>query len=190
MMFDDIQKIWDSDKNENLYIINSNGMEKIIKSKNKAAGTRVNRVEQGLMWMNIILPLGLILFAALKGKHKAGVYFMEAFMFLTAAYISYHRRLRIKSQQNWDKTMLGSLDEAIHNASYQARLTSTLLVWYLLGLGVISILLLIAEGEPLWLVLLMAGFFAGAFWLGKWEQRCFHDRYRDELLDLKSKLTT
>ena len=84
--------------------------------------------------------------------------------------------------------MLDTLDEAIHNATYQARLSKTILIWYLLGMAIISISMLIVEGKSIWLISVMIVFFVFALFVGKWEQRVFHDRYRDELVAFKEKL--
>lgn len=189
MNIDELKKVWDDENNQPLYVINQINMEKIIEKKGRKANRRVVIVENFMIGMNILIPIGLIIFAAIQGKDKASIYFMEAFMFLTAAYIMYHRQRRLSSQKNWGKSIMNSLDEAIHNATYQARLTKTLLVWYLLGLGVISVVMLILEGKPLWLILLMIGFFIGASLLGRLEQKYLHDRYRDELIAMKSKLS-
>jgi len=176
MNIEEMQKIWNSDTQKHLYAIDEKGMERIVFKKRDKAKKRVNLVENLILWMNIVLPVFLIIFSTIKGKHKVSVYIMEAFMFLTAAYIAYHKNLRLNSYKNWGKSMLDVLDEAIHNATYQARLSNTLLIWYLLGLAVISVTMLIFE------------LFGLAFFFGRWEQRCFHDRYRDELITLKEKL--
>ncbi|MEM9545264.1 MAG: hypothetical protein AAGA77_04790 [Bacteroidota bacterium] len=188
MNIEEMQKIWNSDTQEHLYAIDEKGMEKIVFTKRNKAIKRVNLVENIILWMNILLPSFLIILAFIKGKDKVSIYAMEAFMFLTAAYIAYHKNLRIKSYKNWGKSMMDVLEEAIHNATYQARLSNTLLIWYLLGLAIISIAMLILEGKPWWLILLMGLFFGLAFIFGRWEQRCFHNRYRDELITLKKKL--
>ena len=188
MNLEEMQKIWNSDTQEHLYAIDEKGMEKIVFKKRNKAIKRVTLVENLILWMNILLPSFLIVFAFIKGKDKVSIYLMEAFMFLTAAYIAYHKNLRLKSYKNWGKSMMDVLDEAIHNATYQARLSKTLLIWYLLGLAIISIIMLIFEGKPWWLIFLMGLFFGLAFFFGRWEQRYFHDRHRDELIALKDKL--
>lgn len=186
MNIKEMQKIWNSDTQNFLYAIDEKGMEGIIKNKKAKAIKRVNLVENLIMWMNIILPFALICLSWISGKNKGSVYIMAAFMLLSAAYIAYHKNLRIRSYKNWGKSMLDSLEEAIHNATYQARLSKTLLVWYLLGLAIIS--MLIIEGKPWWFTLLLSLFFGLAFYFGRWEQRCFHDRYRDELITLRDTL--
>ena len=190
MNLEEMKKIWNSETQETLYAIDQEGMSKIVNRKRAKTLKRVSLVENLVMWMNIILPTGLVILTIVANKPKASVYIMSTFMFLTAAYIGYFRNKRLNSYKNWGKSMLDTLEEAIHNASYQARLSKTILVWYLLGIAIISISMLIAEGKPLWLISIMLGFFVLAFFVGKWEQRAFHDRYRDELISLKEKLVS
>ena len=190
MNLEEMKKIWNSETQETLYAIDQEGMSKIVNRKRAKTLKRVSLVENLIMWMNIILPTGLVILTIVANKPKASVYIMSTFMFLTAAYIGYFRNKRLNSYKNWGKSMLDTLEEAIHNASYQARLSKTILVWYLLGIAIISISMLIAEGKPLWLISIMLGFFVLAFFVGKWEQSAFHDRYRDELISLKEKLVS
>ena len=107
MNLEEMEKVWNSETQETLYAIDQKGMSNIVNKKGAKTLKRVSLVENLLMWMNIILPTGLIILTIVANKPKASVYFMSAFMFLTAAYIGYFRNKKNQQLQKLGKIYVG-----------------------------------------------------------------------------------
>ena len=138
--------------------------------------------------MNIIIPIILFVIAGLFDKINYGEYSIGIFALATAVATYYYKRVRLANQIEQSESVLNNLNQAIYNASYQAKMTKFCLNWYLLGVAVLTISNLILENTNIWFVIFIALTFVIAWIVGRWEQRCLHDKKRDELIDLKQKL--
>ncbi|MDF1697241.1 MAG: hypothetical protein P1U56_15465 [Saprospiraceae bacterium] len=67
-------------------------------------------------------------------------------------------------------------------------MTKIFLTWYILGIGALSVINLIIENSNPWLIGMITVIFIIGFLVGKWEQRAWHDKQRDDLIALRSKL--
>ena len=109
-------------------------------------------------------------------------------MFLAAAFISYSQNKRKKEIRSQGDTVLAHLDVAIENATYTARLTNYLLKWYIVIIGIGSCLTLYFSGAQWYFMVAIIIVFIIAFFVGRWEQRAWHDKRRDDLIALKEKV--
>ena len=189
MNLEDMKKIWDSDSNQTLYVIDQHKMDQIVNKKSINANRRVNYVENIIIILNIGIPI--IIFALTKGSDKVGFgeYSIGLLTLSTAVGTYYYKRVRLANQLNEGDSILNNLDQAINNATYQSKLSNFLLIWYILGVATLSVINLILEDTNIWLIVMMIFIFIVALAVGRWEQRCWHDKKRDELIDLKRKLT-
>jgi len=188
MDLNDIQKIWDESSQSVLYTINEKAMERIINKKIIKADRWADRSEKAMILINTLCPLIVLLFSLLKQKHEWSVYLLVAFMLCSALYIFIKRKQRIKSNLNWESTILGSLNRAINDAKYLSNLAKGMHIWYLLGISSISIFGVIADGRSVYIVSLFILFFVATAYLVKWERRIFYDRQYKELVSLREKL--
>lgn len=188
MKLEEMQKIWDSESNQTLYVMNQNAVEHFVKTKANSANKKAAYVENFIIIMNLMVPIILFTIAYLNDKQDFGEYAIGTFMFLTVLLTFNYKRNRINSQKNWGKSIMDAVDQAIHNATYQAKMTKIFLTWYILGVGALSIINLIIEDTNIWLILMIAVIFIIGFVGGKWEQRAWHDKQRDDLISLKAKL--
>jgi len=183
-----MQKIWDSESNQTLYIMNQSKVDEIVNKKSNNAHARANYVEGFIIIMNVVVPLILLLIGGLHDTIGFGEYSFCGFALITVIATLIYRRNRIKSQPVLGDSMLDNLDHAIHNATHQARMTGFFLIWYIVGVGVLSIYNLILEEANIWFIIGMTIVFVIGLIVGRWEQRCWHERKRDELISLRNKL--
>lgn len=188
MNLEDMKKVWDSESNQTLYVIDQSKMETMVNRKSKNANKRASYVENFIIFMNLIVPVILFVIGGLNDNVGFGEYSMGLFCLISVVVTLIYKRKRLSSQINSGDTMLDNLTQAIHNATYQARMTDFFLTWYILGVGILSISNLIREGINIWFIASMILVFVVGLIVGRWEQRCWHEKKRDELLDLKEKL--
>lgn len=188
MNLEDMKKVWDSESNQTLYVIDQSKVEQMVNNKSMSANKRASYVENFIIIMNLIVPVILFVIGGLNDKIGFGEYSMAVFCLISVGATFIYKRKRLSSQLNSGDTMLDNLKHAIHNATYQARMTDFFLTWYILGVGVLSIFNLVKEGTNIWIVISMALVFVVGLIVGRWEQRCWHEKKRDELISLLDKL--
>ena len=190
MKLEDMQKIWHSETNQTLYVMNQKAVESFVKKKANSANRKAAKVENFIIIMNLVVPVILLTLASLNNKQHFGEYALAAFMIITAFFTYNYKKRRINSQKNWGKSMLDSMDHAIHNATYQARMTNIFLIWYTLIVGVLSVTNLIIEKANVWLIVMIAFVFVIGLIAGRWEQRAWHNKQLEDLISLRSKLVS
>lgn len=188
MKLEEMQKIWDSENNQTLYVMNEIAVEKFVKNKTYSANKRVNFVENFIIFINLLVPIVLLIITQLKDKQHFGEYAIAAFTLSVALYTYMYKMKRIKNQENWDKSMLASLDQAIYNATKQAKMTNIFLTWYTLILGILTVTNLVIEKTNIWLVAMIAFLFILGIVVGRWEQRAIHNKQLEDLIALREKL--
>ena len=188
MNIEEMQKYWDSANQRTLYTIDEEAMDKIILKKSISANRKGKRVENLIAWMNIIVPTILLLLSLFNDKHNVGTYLMSAFMYLSAAYILIARIRRENEWKSQGDTVLGHLDEAIHNATYTAKMTNAFLIWYILGVWILSIVQLLIDGLAWYFIAGISVLFIIGLIVGRWEQTAYHNKRRDKLIELREKI--
>ena len=183
-----MKKIWDSESNQTLYVIDQSKVEQMVNNKSMSANKRAGYVENFIIIMNLIVPIILFVIGGLNNEIGFGEYSMAIFCLISVGATLIYKRRRLSSQLNSGDTMLDNLKHAIHNATYQARMTDFFLTWYIIGVGVLSIFNLVKEGTNIWIVISMALVFVVGLIVGRWEQRCWHEKKRDELISLLDRL--
>ena len=186
MEFDEMKKIWDSQNNEPLYVINEKALHNRILSKKKRAGHVANFSELLTIFVNIGAGL-FVLGATLYTKSSnIPMYLMAAWMFITALYILVVRIRRTKGEHGFERSMLDDLNHAISNATYQVRL-SQLMRWNILPIAIFIFFSFLESGKPAWIATLILIFFALIYYAAGWEHRIYKAR-KHELEVLQKKL--
>ena len=142
MEFDEIKKIWDTQTNEPLYVIDEKALPNRIQSDRNGERRLANMRE----WSTILFYLGTVglmlgfdHFIPIKQGANIIVYLTAAWMFGTVVYMLVSRTRRIKASRRFDRSISGDLDHAIWLAGYQMRL-SLVIGGNFLPLGALSIL--------------------------------------------------
>lgn len=187
MKFEEMKKIWDEQNQAHLYVIDETQLRNTIDEKKRKSSRLVSKIEIFGIMANVTAG-GFVLilnFAEQKGYALANI--MGMLMLATAGYIYFMRTKRLKSENQFNRTMLGDLEHAINNATYQTRLSfSMLLVFIPIGLLVIGNV--IEAGKSPIIIFLITAFMVVVLFLGRWEHRNWHVARKKRLEAMRDKL--
>ncbi len=187
MKFEDMKKIWDEQKQQHLYVIDEKLLHENILAKKRGASRFINRME----WLAIFANLfaGGVIITANMYSHPGAVYvnFTGIVMIAAAVYFFIRRLIRIKNDNQFDRTMLGDLEHAIRNASYRAQLSFILLMYWII-FGILFVIVFIQEGKSLLQISLAIVFCIVVWFLGRWEHRSWHLANKKRLEAMRKKL--
>lgn len=188
MNIDALKKVWDSENQQLLYTIDQKAMNEIILKKSQSTNRKGELVENFIFWMNIIVP-GILLFILFINRNSNyGTYLTCLFMLSVSVYIYYMKVRRRKMENAQGSSVLEHLEQAIHNATETAKVTDALLKWYIIIIGLLSILVLYLDNVKWYFMAGMVVVFVISFFVGRWEQRAWHDKRRDNLIALRDKV--
>jgi len=186
MDIEELQKVWNEQKGENMYVINESALMKSINRKKNAASRRINKVEIGLIIINSLCSI-LLFTDSLDDPHKWDL--LGSFMMLgTVIYVLISRLKRKRSENTFDRTMLGELDHAISNTNSIIRFSRLMILGYLIPFSVFYVGKMIDLGAPLEKWLLIFGLYILAFLLITWERKHMHIPRKEQLQKLREKL--
>jgi hypothetical protein len=185
MEFEKMKKIWDTQNNEPLYAINEKALHKRIHSKQKRAGHIANFSELLTIFVNFGAGFFVLAVSLFKQSGNLFMYLLAAWMFVTAFYVLTRRLRRIKEEHRFDRSMLGDLNHAISNATYQVRL-SLIMRWNILPVGILMILGFWESGKAVWIIVPTLIFIAFVHFASGWEHNIYKTRKRKlEILQKK-----
>lgn len=182
-----MQKVWDKQSNEMLFVINEDALHKRVKAKKRQANRIVNVTEVGLMIVNTITA-GILLADAIIDKEDIWDYGGAFAMLLTVGYLLVIRRKRKKSENKFDRSMLGELDHAISNTQSVISIASTMLWWYFTPIAIFTVSKMIFKGASVESWLLISGALALGYFLVNWEKSHCHEPRKKHLEGLREKL--
>ncbi|MFT4535162.1 MAG: hypothetical protein ACJA1A_001796 [Saprospiraceae bacterium] len=188
MNIQDMQKIWDTESNQTLYVLDEASVLNRINKKVISAERRANSTENFIIAINIFVTIVLFAIAILNDNLGTWEYLMAIFAALTIGFVLYYRKKRYEFQSQVGDKMLDNLNKAIHHATVQAKMTDLFLIWYIIGVGALTLSNMIIQNISIWLILPIAITMVIGFIVGRWEQRSIHEKKRDELIDLRTKL--
>lgn len=188
MKFDELQKIWDSQNNQPLYIINEKAMHNHIQSKMKQASHITNISELLIIILYIGVGSFILALNLFKESGNISMYLVAAWMLATALYVLVSRIRRIKENHRFDRSMHGDLHHAISVATYQVRL-SQIMRWNMLPVVALTLLGIWEGGKSFWVAGFLLIFFALAYYASGWEHNIYKARKR-ALEILQTKLET
>jgi hypothetical protein len=187
MEFEEMKKIWDSQNNENLYVINETALHIRIKQK----GRSINRNISFFEWAMIGTTLGVSLILTIDTIVEAGSwprYLSSGIIFIIFLYMYGLRRERQKYEQHFNDSLLGDLDKAISRIDYIIGRTRTLLWWYLIPFTVAASISMYFDSKPFWLWCFMILVFGLSYWGGEKEIRHMHMPKKRDLESLRATL--
>jgi len=187
MEFEEMQKVWDKQSNEMLFVINEGALHKCVKAKKRQANRTVNVTEIGLMIVNTI-TVGILVADAIIDKEGFWDYGGALAMMLTVGYLLVIRTKRQKSENRFDRSMLGELDHAISSTQSTISIASTMIWWYFTPIAVFTISKMIFKGASVESWLLISGAFVLAYFLVNWEKSHCHEPRKKHLEALREKL--
>jgi len=130
MEFEEMKKVWDNQNNEPMFIINMKAMHQTIRKKRNRAQFTSNISE----WM--LIAIAFITFGFVLIKQHGRINLVDnlsaIILLLTSIYVFFGRIIRKKREKQFDKTILGDLDQAISNVDFEINRAKTFIWWYLL----------------------------------------------------------
>jgi Flp pilus assembly protein TadB len=187
MEFEEIKKIWDMQNNETLYAINEKALHNRILSRKRSAGHIANFSELLVIFVNMATGLFVLWAALYQSAANIFIYLLTVWTLVTMLYVLVSRLRRRKNENRFDRSMLGDLNHAISNATYQVRL-SGIMLWNGLPVGLLLLLGLWENGKlSVWIIIFMPVFFVVVFYASRWEHGIYKRRKR-ELEGLQKKL--
>src|SRR5688572_1643433 len=121
MEFDELQKIWDTQNNQPLYVINEQALHNRIVAKKH----QVIHIAVVTEWILIIANSISGAFVLQQNYTGRGglifVYLLALWMLVTALYVLINRIRRMREQHQFNRSISGDLQHAVTTAVYQVR---------------------------------------------------------------------
>ena len=187
MEIEELQKVWNEQKGEHMYTINENALRKVISRKKNAAAKHVNRTEIGLILITIMLG-SILTSKAIINEEGWWDLIGGIIILLTSLFVFSSRRRRKKVENTFNRTMIGELDHAIANTKSVMQIASSMVLWYLLPIGIFTYGQMLFARVSLDKFLLITGAFVLALFLIYWERKHYHIPRKEKLQKLRNKL--
>lgn len=182
--FEEIQQIWDAQDQDVFYELQIPELTQKIQKKARFASNILKFSELVLILANLLGACTILLKAS--APDSGYMLALAILMIIGAAYIVFEKIKRIYLEKRFPKSLLGSLEQAIAQMQVQIRLTQVMR-WYILPLGLLTILAAWNKQTSSWVFLCILFFFILGWWGGAWEKRLYI-RKKKELLSLKAQL--
>ncbi|MEL6561327.1 MAG: hypothetical protein AAFQ94_24275 [Bacteroidota bacterium] len=186
MEFEELKKIWDTQNNKPMFIINEEALHRTIQKKKNVASWISDINEISLMLIAIVTSAFLII----KNLDNDNIYaFPPAiFLLLTGLYVLVGRIKRKKNENRFDRSVIGDLDHAIANTEFEIKRAKTFVWWYILPVMIPSFLNMMMNDAPLLTWVLVFAALVLSFFVVRWGLiKSQMPRYRN-LLSLRKKL--
>jgi hypothetical protein len=186
MEFEEMQIIWNRQKDARLFAIDEDALYRYIQGKSRSTGRWLRLVEWMMIAVNLIA--GILLAAdAIRDGGPILLYAIAA-MYLAYSVVGVFRRLSRRSQEvQFEDTMLGELDKGIWRIDYLIRQGHSLILWYLLPLLVVATAVFLLNGKLL-LALAMLLLLPLTYFGGRWETERWHRPKKQSLEALRETL--
>ncbi|MAE83461.1 MAG: hypothetical protein CMB80_12035 [Flammeovirgaceae bacterium] len=187
MEFEDMQKIWNADSQQYAYAINEDAMKRKVMGKKIGASRKVNRMEILLMGVNLLVGSFILGKNMIMSLHNPYLYALTIIFYGSVIYMFTQRLKRLKGENDFDRTMLGDINHAISNATYQERLS---IFAFFYGIPVFAIVWfsVYESDKSAGFLIGVTVFFILTLALSVVEHRMIHRRHKRRLIQLKQML--
>jgi hypothetical protein len=179
MEFEEMKKVWDTQANEPMYVINESALRNSIARK-RDKGLRITNISEIL---SIVAYNGVGIFLITNG-----MFVLAAWMIFVGLCCLVGRIQRKLGEKKYDRTMLGDLDHAVSVANYQVRF-SGLMRWNIIPVGALISFGLWNRDHILILLIGIIVFVAVTFYASGWEHNYYKER-RKQIVELRDMLLT
>jgi hypothetical protein len=186
MEFEEMKKIWDSQKQEHVFSLDQSALHNRVLSKQKQGLRIANISELILIFTNIIAPVSILAVVIPRERFNISMTLLSVCMLMIAGYVARGRYQRISGNTRFDRNLKGDLEFALDVARYQVKL-STLGRWIILPVAILSVTGLLEAEKSIWIALAVIIFMLMANYLSGWESKYYETRLH-QLEVLKRKL--
>ena len=182
-----MQKIWNADSQQYAYAINEDAMKRKVMDKKIGASRKVNRMEILLMGVNLLVGSFILGKNMIMSLHNPYLYALTIIFYGSVIYMFTQRLKRLKGENDFDRTMLGDINHAISNATYQERLS---IFAFFYGIPVFAIVWfsVYESDKSAGFLIGVTVFFILTLALSVVEHRMIHRRHKRRLIQLKQML--
>lgn len=186
MEFDELQKIWDTQNKQPLYVINEQALHNRIVAK-KHQVVHIAIVTEWILIIANTASGAFVLQQNYAGRRGlVFAYLLAVWLLGTALYVLVNRIRRMREQQQFNRSLNGDLQHALATASYQVRI-SRIMRWNTLPIAVLVLFGAWEGGQSLWFLGIVALFFVLVFFASGWEMGIYRTKMK-ELQVLQQKL--
>ena len=146
MEFEEMQVIWDSQREQEMYAIDVDAMHRTVKRKARKVERSMNLNEIGMMVICVFTSLELLREPVLEQTDYHHI-FGSVVMLCVAGWMLMKRLARLKMRTQFDSTLIGDLDRAIAESKAQLLLSRTIHLWFMLPAASIMLVGIIAKSE-------------------------------------------
>jgi ABC-type uncharacterized transport system permease subunit len=187
MNFEDMKKIWDTQNNQPLYVIDEAALGRSINAKKNSTKKTTSLTEWVLIMANLFGGSVIMVTSYLKNYTNLAALAMGIMMLLTAVYLFVLRTRRIRRDHQFDSSILGDLNNAIENINYRVSLSRSM-IWYGGLVAIFTLYSVIDSEKSTAFILAVSAFFVVGLFLSRLEYKYLHLGKKNKLLALKDKL--
>src|SRR5690554_3478811 len=149
MNLEEMQEIWNSQDDEQLFAVNQEALHQTIRRKSRSTGRWLEFLEWLLIGVNLTAAVFLVYDAFQEGGPTSQ--YVVAAMYLAYGLYALGRRLnRRQAEMRFEETLLGELNKALWQVDQLIRWGRSLPLWYLLPLALVGSLSLILNSTTWW----------------------------------------
>lgn len=186
MEFDELQKIWDTQNNKPLYVINEQALHNRIVAK-KHQVIHIAVVTEWILIIANFISGAFVLQQNYTGRRSlVFAYLLALWLLGSAFYVLVNRIRRMREQKRFNRSLSGDLQHALATAVYQVRIAQ-IMRWNTLPIALLVLLGSWEGGQSVWFLVAGALFFVLVFIASGWEQNIYRNKMK-ELQVLQNKL--
>ncbi|OQP62173.1 hypothetical protein [Niastella populi] len=186
MEFDELQKIWDTQNNKPLYVINEHALHNRIVAK-KHQVIHIAVVTEWILIIANAISGAFVLQQNFTGRRSlVFAYLLAIWLLGSALYVLVNRVRRMREQKRFNRSLSGDLQHALATAVYQVRIAQ-IMRWNTLPIALLVLLGSWEGGQSVWFLVAVALFFVLVFIASGWEQNIYRNKMK-ELQVLQNKL--
>jgi hypothetical protein len=176
MEFDELKKVWDTQNNKPMYVIQEEGLHRRIRAK-QAKSTRIANLSELML---ILINAFAGIFMLLLDFPPANVFLviLGIWMLMTSGFLIVSRLVRIRGNRRYDRSLRGDLAHAIAVAAYQVRL-SQLMRANNLAIFILVMAAAWKKENALWAMVGVVSCFALAYFVSKKEHGFYKSRKQE-----------
>jgi hypothetical protein len=186
MEFDELQKIWDTQNNKPLYVINEQALHNRIVAK-KHQVIHIAVITEWILIIANTISGAFVLQQNYTGRRAlVFAYLLAVWLLGSALYVLVNRIRRMREQQRFNRSLSGDLQHALTTAVYQVRIAH-IMRWNTIPIALLVLLSTWEGGQSVWFLLAVAFFFVLVFFASGWEMGIYRNKMK-ELQVLQNKL--
>lgn len=187
--FEEMQSVWNSQKDEKLFAVNETVLHAYIKRKGRTISNLLGLFEWIMIVFNLLV--GIVLVVDHIYDTEAGYRLVLPITYFTFSAYSLLRQLKRRTNEvRFKPTILGELDKAIWQINYLIRQGQTLMIWYVLPLVLALSITVFYNQKLLWILVPTLTLIPICYFGVRWEIHKWYLPKKRDLEALREKLIT